>query len=211
MNELKPNFTQIPNLVLDELMSELTNAEFRVLMYICRRTYGFHKESDRISYSQFEFGLIDLKNRKVLDKGCGLRSEAISKALVSLVGKQIIVREQVGQDIYYSPNFDYRSTTTSITEDKVLRLPNIQKKEKEREIKLHSSIDFLRNISDDFVSELVSKYNVGKSEVMAEADRAVNWIEANGKTYKNYGSMFRGWISRSYGLKPDKAVNPAKI
>lgn len=50
--KLQPNTTQIPNIILDEWMSELTPAEFKVIMLIARQTYGWHKESDRISYSQ---------------------------------------------------------------------------------------------------------------------------------------------------------------
>lgn len=48
-----PNFTQIPNEILDR-MGEMTPAEFKVLMAICRKTFGWHKESDVISLTQLE-------------------------------------------------------------------------------------------------------------------------------------------------------------
>ena len=36
-------------MILDSWMAELSGAEFKVLLYIARRTYGFGKESDSIS------------------------------------------------------------------------------------------------------------------------------------------------------------------
>lgn len=52
MNKLKPNFTGIPNAIL-ETMSRFSGAETKVLMVICRKTYGWKKDTDKISASQF--------------------------------------------------------------------------------------------------------------------------------------------------------------
>jgi hypothetical protein len=41
---LKPNYTQVPDVILDELMANLTGAELKVLLYIVRRTFGFQKK-----------------------------------------------------------------------------------------------------------------------------------------------------------------------
>jgi len=54
MHIQKPNYTQIPNVLLDELMSEMRPGEFMVTMVIARKTIGWHKRSDTISLSQFE-------------------------------------------------------------------------------------------------------------------------------------------------------------
>ena len=53
VNKLIPNSTQIPNVILDKIIPGIPNAEAKCLLYICRRTYGFHKEKDRISLTQF--------------------------------------------------------------------------------------------------------------------------------------------------------------
>jgi len=50
--KLKPNFTPVPNIILDEIMRGLNEGEFKTLMAICRFTYGWGKKSDRISLSQ---------------------------------------------------------------------------------------------------------------------------------------------------------------
>ncbi len=47
--------TQMPNELMDILMSKAVNASMKsVLTLIARKTYGFHKETDEISLTQFE-------------------------------------------------------------------------------------------------------------------------------------------------------------
>jgi hypothetical protein len=53
-----PTTTPIPDEVFDELMADLTGAELKVLLYICRRTFGFKKESDTISLHQIAEGIV---------------------------------------------------------------------------------------------------------------------------------------------------------
>lgn len=48
----QPNTTQIPNEVFDYWMGVLSPAEFKVLLCICRKTYGWHKDRDSISMKQ---------------------------------------------------------------------------------------------------------------------------------------------------------------
>ena len=56
MSELLPNTTQTPNLYYDRTFGLLTDGENKTLQYAIRRTLGFHKQSDRISISQFMRG-----------------------------------------------------------------------------------------------------------------------------------------------------------
>ena len=86
-----PNYTQVPNVFLDELMSELTGSELKVLMYITRRTFGFSKRSDNISLNQIANGIIK-KDGTVLDKGTGLSKTKIISAINKLVDKGIIIK-----------------------------------------------------------------------------------------------------------------------
>jgi phage replication O-like protein O len=48
-----PNYTQLPNVLLDA-MCDLTDAELRVALAICRKTFGWHKDRDALSLSQIE-------------------------------------------------------------------------------------------------------------------------------------------------------------
>src|SRR5260221_10391594 len=86
-----PNTTPVPDIVFDELLSELTGNELKVLLYIIRRTYGFGKNADAISLSQFRKG-ITTKDEKVLDRGCGIEhNRTILVALASLEKKGYVI------------------------------------------------------------------------------------------------------------------------
>lgn len=103
------NTTPVPDILFDELMPDLSNAELRVLLYIIRRTWGFKKDTDAISFSQFLKG-ITTKDGRVLDKGCGVTSRgALSKALKDLEARGCIVSHK-GKD----PLGDNQTTLYSI-------------------------------------------------------------------------------------------------
>ena len=83
------NGTIVPDDVFDVLMPVCTGAEFKVLAYIVRRTFGFKKESDAISLHQMVDG-ITKRNGTVLDRGTGLSKSAVAVAIKGLVAKGII-------------------------------------------------------------------------------------------------------------------------
>lgn len=86
---LIPNSTQLPNIILDYVVPLIPEAEARCLIYICRRTFGFHKSSDRISFSQFMEGIKDRRGN-VLDYGTGLSRQAVAVALRNLATAEAI-------------------------------------------------------------------------------------------------------------------------
>jgi len=51
---LIPNTTQVPNVLLDEVMSKIKPAAFKVMLTIVRFTYGWGKASDEIGLSQIQ-------------------------------------------------------------------------------------------------------------------------------------------------------------
>src|SRR5919201_5835773 len=85
-----PNSTQVPDTLFDELLSELSGAELKVVLYIIRRTFGFKRQTDTIAISQLLHG-ITKKNGEVLDKGTGLSKSTLLQALKSLTDKNIIL------------------------------------------------------------------------------------------------------------------------
>jgi len=85
-----PNYTPVPDEVFDELADVLSSAELRVLLYIIRRTFGFKKICDNISFSQLCRG-ITTKDGQVLDRGTGLSKSTVAVAIKSLLEKKIIV------------------------------------------------------------------------------------------------------------------------
>ena len=94
----EPNYTQIPDGFFDEVMCHVTDAELRVLLYIMRRTFGFKKRSDAISYNQFLRG-IKTRDGRVLDEGCGLAGTTnLARALKGLEEKGLIVARRSKSD-----------------------------------------------------------------------------------------------------------------
>jgi len=85
-----PRYTQVPDELFDELLSELTGSELKVLLYVVRRTFGFKRDSDHISLSQMVSG-ITKKDGTILDKGTGLDKKTVIRAVKSLVSKGILI------------------------------------------------------------------------------------------------------------------------
>jgi DnaD/phage-associated family protein len=84
------NFFIVPNIFTDKLMNLLTPEEFKILIYMARRIYGFHKTSDQIGLSQFARG-IKTSAGEQLDYGVGLAPNTIRKALENLKSFGVII------------------------------------------------------------------------------------------------------------------------
>ena len=66
MSKFIPNSFQVPNAVIDELMAELSGAEFKCYMLVVRQTTGWNKQKDAVSISQM-MEKCSLSNRGVID------------------------------------------------------------------------------------------------------------------------------------------------
>lgn len=105
-----PTYTPIPDIVFDELAHRLSGSEYKVLMYILRRTFGFKKESDSISFNQMLKGITKQDGTR-LDYGAGISSPAtLSKAVNKLVELGVIIAikntsaERGNEATIYIPN-----------------------------------------------------------------------------------------------------------
>jgi Bacteriophage replication protein O len=93
-----PNYTPIPDEFFDVLMTQLSEAELRILLYICRRTFGFRKRADAISINQMLKGITTRDGRQ-LDNGAGLSKNGLMRGLKGLIEKEIIfVEKAMGED-----------------------------------------------------------------------------------------------------------------
>ncbi|MCX6756319.1 MAG: hypothetical protein NTX85_03190 [Candidatus Nomurabacteria bacterium] len=111
-----PNSTQVPNVVLDLILPRIPEAESRCLLYICRRTFGFHREADRISFSQFING-IKTREGRILDHGAGLARASVAKGLKNLMNAGAIMVRGTAKGNYYQINLN-------MDVDKVVQLVN---------------------------------------------------------------------------------------
>ena len=85
-----PNYTPVPDELFDRLLPKLSGAELKVLLYVIRRTFGFKKAADNISFNQICDG-ITTSDGRVLDHGTGLSKSTAQLALKGLVKKRIVL------------------------------------------------------------------------------------------------------------------------
>jgi len=77
--QIENGYIKIANEILDQLIRlKLSNYEFRVLLYIIRRTYGFNKKKEQITLAQFS-------------RATGIRRQHIHRSLKKLESRKIIV------------------------------------------------------------------------------------------------------------------------
>jgi hypothetical protein len=78
-----PNYTQVPNIILDALPA-LSEPELRVALIVCRQTFGWHREKAALSIS-------------FLEKASGNCKPAVVAACASLVKRGFLEKEKTNQ------------------------------------------------------------------------------------------------------------------
>jgi phage replication O-like protein O len=79
--QLENGYTKIANELLEKLsLPGINGSEFRILLLIIRKTYGFNKKKDRISLSQFQ-------------KFTSMNNAQAIRTIKSLVSKRILIKE----------------------------------------------------------------------------------------------------------------------
>ncbi len=148
--------TQIPNVVFDVHLTQLSFAELKILLCIIRQTYGWitkkgkRKKRDRITYGQFE-------------TKTGLSRRIISQTVQSLIIKQLIrvtdyhgvilhyPHERKGKvGIYYAPNFQtYADNSSKVGKQKHQPVQNrVYNKTNVTKLKRQKGISIPKRISD---------------------------------------------------------------
>ena len=162
----KPNYTQIPNVFFDEIMQELNQSELKVMMVVMRKTFGWQKRKDRISYSQIQ-------------EISGLSKQAVSDGLKGLTEKGYIVTEKNGQSCTYcvaiddskpvnkidrsrkQTGQDFRPEPVKILDqfdEKPVKILDTQKKEYKETIKEISGAD-AQSVFSHYFEKYKSHYN----------------------------------------------------
>ena len=82
-------FDPFPSLIAEEWLTQLSRPELVCLIYICRRTWGFRKEWDAISWDQFVSGVVD-RSGKHVDCGTGLSLSTARRTISLLESRGLI-------------------------------------------------------------------------------------------------------------------------
>lgn len=196
------NYTAIPNIIFDEHMNDMTGAELKVIMCICRKTIGWHKLTDRISQSQ-------------ISQMTGLSVNAIKKAVCSLVDKMLIIQEQSEQGFYYELNISKSDISESaISENdrdgyqKVIEGVSKSDREKPETLsKNDSTKESINKLSKENIKkakfekpdfQTVNKYIIDKkynvdSRMFFDFYNEADWIDSNGKQVRNWKQKVITW------------------
>ena len=112
----KPNYTQVPNVLFDEIMENLTGAELKVMLCLCRKIFGWHKEKDKISISQ-------------IIKMTGLGKTQIIKSLKTLEKMNLVMSiKEFGRTTEYSLIIEESERVQKVnTQKKILKKLNKRK------------------------------------------------------------------------------------
>ena len=199
----KPNYTQVPNVLLDKMV-DFTHTEFKVMMLICRQTFGWQRARHNISYSFFM-------------ESTGLCREAVNNAIFSLVEKGVLNRRENGNSFTYWLNVDgveelggslaNEPIETSLPNEPILNAIGLlnepksvclvdTKKERKKSIKEKSS-------DEDFIKSLKTEFTW--IDIEAEISRMRAWILANPGRQLTRRFMV-GWLNRI----PKPVVVPEK-
>ncbi len=84
----QPVYTQTPNILFDELMPKMGDAELRVCLAIIRNTFGWQRQSHKMSLSY-------------LGKATGLSRQGVLNGINAGIERGIIRRESSGQGFRY--------------------------------------------------------------------------------------------------------------
>lgn len=83
-----PNHTQTPNELFDEHMKDMSGSELKVVLAVCRKTFGWHKEHDRISLTQ-------------LMETTGLSRPAVITGIKKAMARGVLARRKIDSGFEY--------------------------------------------------------------------------------------------------------------
>ena len=155
----KPNYTQISNEFIEN-MNMYSGAEVKIFLAISRKTIGWHKESDRISYSQLR-SMTGLSVRRLKDP----INKLIKDGWIERTGNE---KSGYSYDLYFENTVDNISIDKMSTELETKCLQNSEKletkclpqkkhykiKKKENKIKYRSNV----KLKEKEINNLIEKY-----------------------------------------------------
>jgi len=184
----EPNTWNFP-MCINGWINKLTGNEFKVLWYILRHTYGWHKDKDKISFKQFRFG-IKKKDGVWLDKGTGLGTASLKSAIKGLVDKSFIETKQERNTegkfsiVEYKPKYKNPPTDSpsadkcplqvvsskTITNSKqpIIRTTTILAEQSSAGKKINNLIDLFKNINPSYEKFFSNKTQRGALERLCE-------------------------------------------
>jgi hypothetical protein len=108
-----PNYTQVPNLILDLWMPHLDPSLFKIVMYIARKTFGWRIDKEKMSFSQIAEGTNLARRTVIYHIQEGLKIGALERELIP----------GTNEHFYFLPIENTLNTTPSDEECKIYTPP----------------------------------------------------------------------------------------
>ena len=210
--QLENGYAKIAVEIIDRLQClYLTPNEWKIFWVVIRKTYGWHKNEDKISISQFS-------------QLTGLSRPNAHRSIKSLVAKSILVAKSSTLGIVYSFNkfysqwsSSYTATSSKIENTLVAKssTPVVAKSSTKLVAKSSTTIDSKDNIKNtntkdsklysnicnviqkDFI-EIAEKYKVPLSFVESKYEDMILWHESDPRKNKkvNWRSTLMAWVKK---------------
>ena len=184
----KLNHTQVSNDFIEQHMKKLTGAEVKVFLAICRKTIGWHKDTDAISISQ-------------IASLTGLTDKPITSATTKLTERGLILVEKAsGKTTRYTLNYSTIGETPEELPEKLRRtigetpeeLPEklrTQKKDKET---IQKKKDIAPDIEEIRAYVKEKKLNIDPDHFF-EFFSVGNWHDSKGAKVLNWKQKALTW------------------
>jgi phage replication O-like protein O len=199
----KLNHTQVSNDFIDDFMKELSGEAVKIFIAISRKTIGWHKDRDRISYSQ-------------LLKLTGIKSvNGLKNGIKQLLDNKIIIQEKQQLDnsninIYYEINYISQDDTLSqndtdliktISRNDTLLLKTLSQNDTTKDKYKKNNINKMQFyevvfLLDSEYQSLISKY--GKQVIDNTIFKLNNYLLSIGKPlkYKHHYRTILNWVGK---------------
>lgn len=204
--QIEDGHTRIANELLEAItLFDFSKRQYKILLFIIRKTYGFNKKSDQMSLSQ-------------IINGTGLDKSSVIKTLAELVELKIIAKQQVN----YSNSISLNKLYMEWGGDKTSRDKLSRDKTSIRGVIKHPSGGDKTSHTKDTITKDNNKRKLPKDFCISES--VIKWANENGfdnlekhfnnfilsceaKNYKyvNWDSAFKRAISDNWAKIPVKA------
>jgi phage replication O-like protein O len=211
MDTEKKGYTKIENSLIEQFCCyRLSGEEWLILWSIIRKTWGWHKEKDRISLAQ-------IQNLTKIHKS------SIIRAIKKLLEKKIIHKKANGNTSTYSINKDYSAwklfTKKLTVNKKANEVSNLVNNSLAKKRHTKNNIT-KKNISKDIIIEKpkiedIKNYCV-ENNINIDAEFFFNYYEANGwmmgkNRIKDWRALVKVWEKKSAKFENNKSSNQTNM
>lgn len=153
-----PNYTQVPNVVIDDLAAKLSDSAFKIYVVLIRKTKGWEQKRDAIAISQF----------------CELTGKSkptVIKAIDELINLGLIKKTKFtkyGNEYELNLSFSHDGVFVKFTSKKSLLVKKFNIKSKETLLLKVKKFDTQQTLSKDTIKDTI--INKGKKSEVKKFD-----------------------------------------